>query len=416
MRRNYSTTFNNWSTWKYKYKKRQRYQIFWHHHWINKRNDVTTYSELNAAKNDDLVNGDTEGQDQSRKLVSMENEVTTEKSTPKEQAEEGKEYTATMTKLTDDTIGKQITFIRELHTNKWFKIGEAVIKYLVLPLVLPFLICNIISFIVMNLQHNRTRSPCVYLAALAGSDSAVLLHSVMVWSQFKSPAWSNYMCKANVYMTHVIWTFSAFIIVAMSFDRCYAVVVPHSAKVRCTAKRARVTCGVLLLLVLIFYSPLIVFSGFDDTDLCVRYLLDTRFMTMYVYISLVVYPLVPFALIICLNCAILVTLWRRKHSGLAHSSTIDKIESQLTRMIVVVCVAYLILMCPFEVHGVYMYYARYQKNPEIVSKYFFTTYLFYLLGLLNSGINSLLYFCSSRNFRIDLKILFEMCCRRDNSD
>ena len=217
-------------------------------------------------------------------------------------------------------------------------------------------------------------------------------------------------------MTHVIWTLSAFIIVAMSFDRCYAVVVPHSAKVRCTAKRARVTCGVLLLLVLIFYSPLIVFSGFDGTDLCVRYLLDTRFMTMYVYISLVVYPLVPFALIICLNCAILVTLWRRKHSGLAHSSTIDKVESQLTRMIVVVWVAYLILMCPFEVHGVYMYYARYQKNPEIVSKYFFTTYLFYLLGLLNSGINSLLYFCSSRKFRIDLKILFEMCCRRDNSD
>ena len=115
-------------------------------------------------------------------------------------------------------------------------------------------------------------------------------------------------------------------------------------------------------------------------------------MTMYVYISLVVYPLVPFALIICLNCAILVTLWHRKHSGLAHSSTIDKVESQLTRMIVVVCVAYLILMCPFEVHGVYMYYARYQKIPEIVSKYFFTTYLFYLLGLLNSGINCLLYF------------------------
>ena len=158
-----------------------------------KENDVITHSELNAAKNDDLVNGGTEGQDQSRKLVSMENEVTTEKSAPKEQAEEGKEYTTTMTKLTDDTTGRQITFIRELHSNKWFKIGEATIKYLVLPLVLPFLICNIISFIVMNLQHNRSHSSCVYLAALAGSDSAVLLHSVMVWSQLKTPAWSNYM-------------------------------------------------------------------------------------------------------------------------------------------------------------------------------------------------------------------------------
>ena len=151
-----------------------------------KKMNVTTHSELNAAKNDNLVNGGTEGQDQSRKLVSMENEVTTEKSTPKEQAEEGKEYTTTMTKLTDDTTGWQITLIRELHSNKWFKIGEAMIEYLILPLVLPFLICNIISFIVMTLQHNRTRSPCVYLAALTGSDSAVLLHSVMVWSQIKN--------------------------------------------------------------------------------------------------------------------------------------------------------------------------------------------------------------------------------------
>ena len=266
----------------------------------------------------------------------------------------------------------------------------------------------------MNLKHNRGNSTCVSMAALAGSDSVVLLNGFLVWlvrelSLYPAP---NSLCKFIIYVMHVTWTLSAFFIVAMSFDRCYAVLMPHVAKVKCTAKRGRATCGLLFLIIVIFYSPLVVFSGLDSTKHCVRYNMDAWYVTTYSYISLTLYPLIPFVLIICLNGIILVALWRRKQSGLPYSSTIDKVESELTVMIVAVCVAFVILMLPFEIRELHMYYTGYNTSPHDVAVHTFTLQLTMQLTFINSGINFFLYCCSSRKFRMDLKILFKMCCSR----
>ena len=274
--------------------------------------------------------------------------------------------------------------------------------------------CNIILLIVMNLKRNRGNSTCVFMAVLAGSDSVVLLNGFNIWIQYElflHPT-PNSLCKFTVYVMHTTWTLSTFFIVAMSFDRCYAILVPHLAKVKCTAKRARVTCSILLCVVVIFYAPSIVISGPDNSGHCVRYNMEEWYVTAYLYISLVVYPLIPFVLIICLNCVMHIALWRRKHSGLANSSTIDKVESQLTIMIIVVCVAFVILMLPFEIREMYMYYIGYNTSPHDVAVHTFTFNLTMQLAFINSGINFFLYFCSSRKFRMDLKILFKMCCSR----
>ena len=251
-------------------------------------------------------------------------------------------------------------------------------------------VCNIILFIVMNLKHNRGNSTCVFMAALAGSDSVVLLNGFLVWlvyelSLFPDP--NSSLCKFLVYVTHLTWTLSSFFIVAMSYDRCYAILVPHLAKAKCTTKRARVTCGVLLLILVIFYAPLIQLSGLDSADQCVRYNLDTWYITSYLYISLVVYPLIPIVLVISLNCAIYFALWRRKHSVLAYSSTIDTVEKQLTIMIVVVCVAFVIRILPFEIRDMYFYYTGNNATPHDVAVQTFTLQLTMQLTYVNSGIN-----------------------------
>ena len=379
---------------------------------VTKEDDVMKHPELytEVTTRDDQADNDVEGLDQS----SQDNETMTEESAHTDETKNQQEKTSAVAKYSDNTTGVlEINFMKEVENNRWYEIGSGIRRYMFITLFLPMVSCNIILFIVMNLKHNRGNSTCVFMAALAGSDSAILLNGFRIWLQYELSLYPipNPLCKFSVYVTHLTWTLSSFFIVAMSYDRCYAILLPLLAKAKCTTKRARVTCGVLFLILVIFYAPLILFSGLDSADQCVRYNLDTWYATAYSYISLVVYPLIPFVLVISFNCAIYFALWRRKHSSLAYSSTIDKVENQLTIMIVVVCVAFLILMLPFEIREKYMYYTGYNTTPHDVAVHTFTFQLTMQLTFINSGINFFLY-CSSRKFRMDLKILFKMCCTR----
>ena len=375
--------------------------------------DAMKHPELNTETTirDDQADGAVEGQDQS----SQDHETLKKDSAAAEETENRQENTSAVAKFNGNTTSiRKIILLKEAMKSRWFKSGLEIRRYMFITLFVPMVFCNIILFIVMNLQHNRGNSTCVFMAALAGSDTVVLLNGFNIWLQYELFLYpsTNSLCKFTVYVMHATWTLSTFFIVAMSFDRRYAILVPHLARVKCTAKRARVTCSILFCVVVIFYAPSIVISGPDNSGHCVRYNMEAWYVTAYLYMSLVVYPLIPFVLIICLNCVMYIALWRRKHSGLASSSTIDKVESQLTIMIIVVCAAFVILMLPFEIREMYMYYIGYNTTPHDVAVYTFTFNLTFQLAFINSGINFFLYCCSSRKFRMDLKILFKMCCSR----
>ena len=174
---------------------------------------------------------------------------------------------------------------------KLLRIAYVIHRYVFIAIIPPLIICNAITFIVMNMKHNRDRSACVYMAALAGVDTAFLLYGL--WYSFTLSPPGNLECKTIVYMLHVIWTLSAWYIMAMCFDRCYAVVQPHKAKIKCTAKRARTTIIVLFVVFIIFYGPLAVFAGNDSSNQCVRYNMEAWYVSVYIYMSLVVYPVIP---------------------------------------------------------------------------------------------------------------------------
>ena len=386
--------------------------------------DATTHSDITSAsaKEDELTtimvkqDGTVEDQGNNRKPVDKTSEATTEDSTSTENPNKGKENTNGVSKLTGNTTRSKINIRKEMRRYQLYKIGVGLSQYLFGTLFLPMLICGIISFIVLNLKHNRGRSTCVYMAALAGSDTLSLLHNFRIWIQHEAklhPS-TNPLCKFNVFFLQVTWTMSAFLVAAMSMDKCYAILVPHLAKIKCTAKRARVNCGILFFVVVIFYAPLVVYSGLNSTSgYCVRYNMEAWYVTAYMYTSVVVYPLIPFLLIICLNGTILVNLWQRKHSGFTPSSQIHKAESQLTRMIIVVSLAFVILMFPFEIRTMYMYYTGYSQTAYEAALHMFTFHVTLELTNINSGINFILYVCSSVKFRQDLKTLFMRPCRRD---
>ena len=345
-------------------------------------------------------------------------ETTTKALTSTKNPNEGKGNVNGVTKPNGNATSTKINIDKEMQNYQLYKVGAGLKRYVFGTLFLPMLICGIISFVVMNLKHNRGHSTCVYMAALAGSDTVNLRTYFRIWFRDESKLYqiTNPLCKFNVFLVHVTWTLSAYFIVAMSIDKCYAILVPHLAKIKCTARRARVNCGILFFVIVMFYTPLIAFAGLENNGYCVRYNMEAWYVIAYLYASLVMYPLIPFLLVICLSSAILISLWRRKHSGFAQSSWIDKAESQMTRMIIAVSLAFVILMFPFEIREMYKYYTGYSQTAYEAALHMFTFHLTFQLTNVNSGINFILYVCSSAKFRQDLKTLFVKCCRRDTGN
>ena len=115
-------------------------------------------------------------------------------------------------------------------------------------------ICNVLSFLVMNMEHNRRFSTCTFMSVIAVNDNIILLLGVYKWMMitFQNMIPTNLVCKLFMYFIHITWALSSYSIVFMTFDRATAVIVPHRAASLCTTKRARITSVVLFVVVSTF--------------------------------------------------------------------------------------------------------------------------------------------------------------------
>ena len=297
--------------------------------------------------------------------------------------------------------------------NKWFRIAQNISKYWFISLFPIMFICNILSFFVMKLKHNRKSSTCTYMSAIAVSDTAVLVHQITMWVifTFDLVTSTNWSCKFNVYFLHTLWVYLSYTIVFMTLDKLIAIVIPHKAVLLCTAKRARITSVVIFVVITAFFIPVLYFAGAKEPDMCARYAREGWYVTAYMYVSMVVNPVVPFVSITVMNSFILYTICKRKNTGLGQSSMAHKAEFQLTTMLVLICTAYLVLTFPFEFRELFMYYVGYGKTPHDHAVAAFVFEVTFNLMMLNSGINFFLYLLAGKKFRTDLKVLFFSCFR-----
>ena len=338
-----------------------------------------------------------------------------------ERAMPGEEVTVSEIATSNDGISSTVMFVRapvadvlsvdnytDMNEFQLFRLGQNIHRYFLICLFPLFFLLNLVCLLTVIQKHNKKISTCVFMAALAVNDNLVMLFNLVTWmaAEFNLFPLTPLACGFAVYFNHVLWALSFYIMTAMTYDKMYAVVWSHRSKDKCTARRARITCLVVAVLVIVFFVPLGFFAGMNPVgNSCIRYSQDTWYITLYAHISMIVYPLLPFASVVTMNSIILFKLCRRQSSEVSISTASQKAQKQLLVMLLIVSSTHLVLTIPFEARDIYSYYVTYGNTPESIAENYFYFIVTYELITLNSGINFFLYMLSGRRFRIDLQIL-----------
>ena len=211
-------------------------------------------------------------------------------------------------------------------------------------------------------------------------------------------------CKIIIYLVHVFGGFGAFEIVLMTLDKVIAIKKPHKSVFLCTAKRAKICSVINLFIMVVFYLPNLDFSKSVGKGNCARYVKKAWYITVYSYISLIITPVIPVAMLFAMNIIIIKAVWKSQqmHNQNQTGKQDTNTEMQLTIMLILVYSLFVILLLPFEIREIYYSIISKGETPKQYAVFTFVFDVTYELYNVNFGINFNLYFISGTKFRRDL--------------
>ncbi len=271
---------------------------------------------------------------------------------------------------------------------------------------------NIFSFLVMSMKHNRHLSTCIYMMTIAVSDNVKLYSVFHVWlvEYFHLQNYSSWLCKVRIFVGLLAGMFGAFQIVLMTLDKVIAVKLPHRAKSICTAKRAKLLSIINLILSVIFNLPILnLTEQSGNTRFCIRFAKKGWYVTVYSFIHIVVNPMIPFALLFMMNIIIIKTVWQS--ARLRRSQQENSVNTQITLMLILVSVMFILLLLPMEVGSLHQRIAERPNTPKADATFILIFNITFHVANINYGINFFLYLLSGSKFRKDFRKIF-FCQRK----
>ena len=272
---------------------------------------------------------------------------------------------------------------------------------------------NILSLLVMMKKQNRHFSTCIYMGVLAISDTAYLSNAFYEWYRTNTDKVFNNGCRGMIYTARVSSTFGAYEIILMTLDKAIAITIPHKAASICTANRAKLFSVLNFIFSAIWYSPHLTLSWHKQIgNSCMRNNTKGLFVTVHTYFTLVLFPLLPFIFIITANLIIIRSVWKRRRLA---SSNQTSSEVQLTIMLILVSLVFVILLLPMQIWASYYFFAAW-KTPNEFAKSRLIFYITKGLVNMNYGVNFFLYLVSGRKFRKDLLELLHCTGQPEHQD
>jgi len=239
---------------------------------------------------------------------------------------------------------------------------------------------------------------------------------------------SDTVCSLVTFLLNVVLNVAAWLIVLTTLDRFVAVWLPLHAAFVCRRRRAGLAILALVLIVVAASIHLFWTTGLYRSESRVLPYCgpagDAHFMRHHFeYIKLASYSLVPFAIILSLNIAIVVRLRCGKAAGILLRSNTGHsglgalpqaaITSKVTYMLLAVSFTWLILSMPFALLALLARTDVLLDDQDEHSKArfrLFRTICFQLLYA-NHAVNFFLYCVTGRKFRRELgDMCVEVCC------
>ena len=313
------------------------------------------------------------------------------------------------------------SFMEEAENHMTYKVAVKINYYWFLILAPTGLLGNTLSFLVMMKPNNRKMSTCIYMSAISINDNLRMLQALHNW--LVSSEQMIVQCKTVTFLTGVVIQNSRYLVLAMTIDKYVAIKWQHKAATYSTPRRAKFILISVFICTLIYNTPHIFMTGLVGGK-CRGFIVGGIISEIFIWVSFIVNGLISLSLLLFMNFVIVqvvkisgklfgatTNLQQVSHANMGMDTRQRKMksaENQLTTMLLLVTVLYLVLQIPEYVRNIYVKFA----TPDTLSEYVslrLIVRLTYALSITSSGINFFLYCISGQKFRNDLKEM--LCCR-----
>ena len=301
-------------------------------------------------------------------------------------------------------------------------------KY-VSPIIIIFgSIGNIISIFVFSQKDLRSKSTSVLLIALGIVDTILLNVALLPWwisevTGIHIRTLTDAGCKLHLFFTYTPIHCSAWILVAITIERLFAVVSPIRSREIFSHRRAVYSVIIINVCICVLNVPFLWTHSLHDFGgemVCTS--LDEYFEfyeNVFFYLDAVIASYIPFMIMLVCNIAIILIVFKankKRESMSTYSKQTSGRMGQMTTILLLLNFAFLFTTSPVViVHAFFDVFFGSGEDPDM-ERFRLAHNVTALLSYLNSSLNFVLYCLSGEKFRSDLSNIMSKICHKKKTN
>uniref|UniRef100_A0A023F664 Putative ecdysis triggering hormone receptor isoform a n=1 Tax=Triatoma infestans TaxID=30076 RepID=A0A023F664_TRIIF len=284
---------------------------------------------------------------------------------------------------------------------------------------------NVMVPLVIIKTKDMRNSTNIFLMNLSIADLMVLLvctPTVLVEVNSKPETWvlGEEMCKAVPFVEMTVAHASVLTILAISFERYYAICEPLRAGYVCTKTRAMLICLMAWAFAALFTSPMGLIAQYQMVDYIDGTIVpacltvpDTFWKIFFFFMVISLFFILPLCILIVLYTVIARHLMA--DSGTSNTGDINqRARRQVVLMLGTVVLSFFTCLLPFRLFTLWIILTTRENIRSLgVEKYYNILYFCRIMHYLNSAINPILYNLMSSKFRQGFKRLIGIQRKRN---
>ncbi|XP_012148315.1 ecdysis triggering hormone receptor isoform X2 [Megachile rotundata] len=271
---------------------------------------------------------------------------------------------------------------------------------------------NLMVPLVVFRGKDMRNSTNIFLVNLSVADLCVLLictPTVLVEVNSGPEVWplGEHMCKAVPFVELTVAHASVLTILAISFERYYAICEPLRAGYVCTKARATFLCLLAWVAAALCTSPILLMVSYDIeenadgtyTSTC-NTVADTYWTMGFILTTILVFFVIPLLILVILYTVIARHLMTNPTISRGSSNNLLKYRKQVMLMLGTVVLCFFLCLLPFRALTLWILLTPKSMIIDLgIEGYFTLLYFCRVMLYLNSAINPILYNLMSTKFR-----------------